>query len=47
VIERVFGDVAAAVPRAQELVTATPLTDKAKETYRALLAGRAASLASP
>ena len=47
VIERVFGDVAAAVPRAGELVNATPLSDKAKETYRALLAGRAASLASP
>jgi serine/threonine-protein kinase HipA len=47
VIARVFGDVAAAVPRAGELVNATPLSDKAKETYRALLAGRAASLASP
>ena len=28
-------------------VDAAPLTDKAKETYRALLAGRAATLASP
>jgi hypothetical protein len=45
VIERVFGDVVAAVPRAEELMDAAPLTDKAKETYRALLAERAARLA--
>jgi len=45
VIERVFGEVAAAVPRAAELLDGAPLSEVAKTTYRALLADRAASLA--
>jgi len=45
VIERVFGDVTAALPRAAALVDGAPLSDDAKVVYRALLAERAASLA--
>jgi len=45
VIERVFGDVAAALPGAAALVDGAPLSDSAKAAYRALLAERAASLA--
>ena len=44
VIQRVFGEVAAAVPRAAELVDAAPLSDKAKAAYRALMAERAAAV---
>ncbi len=44
VVERVFGEVAAAVPRAAELVDAAPLSDKAKAAYRALMAERAAAV---
>ena len=45
VVERVFGDVAAAAPRAAELLDGAPLSEAAKTTYRALLAERAAKLA--
>jgi len=45
VIERVFGDVAAALPGAAALVDGAPFSDNAKTAYRALLAERAASLA--
>ena len=45
VIERVFGDVTAALPDAAALVDGAPLSDSAKAAYRALLAERAASLA--
>ena len=44
-IERVFGDVTAALPHAAALVDGAPLSDSAKTAYRALLAERAASLA--
>ena len=44
VIERVFGDVTAALPHAAALVDGAPLSDSAKTAYRALLAERAASL---
>lgn len=47
VIERVFRTVAAAVPRAVELVDGAPLSDDAKAIYRKLLTERAASLAAP
>jgi len=46
VIERVFGDVAAALPGAAALLDGAPLSDNAKAAYRALLAARAASLAN-
>jgi serine/threonine-protein kinase HipA len=45
VIERVFSDVAAALPGAAGLVEGAPLSDAAKTAYRALLAERASSLA--
>jgi len=45
VIERVFGGVAAALPRAAAMVDGAPLSDDAKVVYHALLAERAASLA--
>ncbi len=47
VIERVFGDVAAALPGAAALVDGAPFADNAKTAYRGLLAERAASLARP
>ena len=45
-IERVFGDVTAALPGAAGLVDGAPLSENGKATYRALLAERAASLAA-
>jgi serine/threonine-protein kinase HipA len=47
VIERVFGDVAAALPHAAALVDGAPLSDNGKAAYRALLAERTDSLAGP
>jgi len=46
VIERVFRDVAAALPGAAALVDGAPFSDNAKAANRALLAERVASLAN-